>query len=268
VPTTIIHKFSTNEPKVAFTLDDGPYHSTESNAITTRILDELSLRGVKCTFFLIGWRVKRLFQESWAFPPPAGALLARFRSEGHEVCNHTYDHPPNYPEPGDPCANKYMPDLPPTGRACSWEFTIKFFGTAVQERSSDDSINFSENVSFWRSPHFAGTDPDDPTQRSRNRPQTNQTMVDFIFDMPGSGRRPVTATAGLYMVANMSANMRGRVFANALKGKYHDPKGVIAIGHQTEEDRQFIRKFAQLARRSGLTLTTVGDVASGATGDV
>ena len=66
-----------NKKVVALTFDDGPNPST-----TTQALDTLAKYGVKATFFVLGKNI-------------AGNedLLKRMKSEGHEVGNHSWNHP-------------------------------------------------------------------------------------------------------------------------------------------------------------------------------
>jgi peptidoglycan/xylan/chitin deacetylase (PgdA/CDA1 family) len=64
-------------PYIALTFDDGP-HTTN----TPRLLDILAKRNIKVTFFVIGENVQ-------ANP----AILKREVAEGHEIGNHTWDHP-------------------------------------------------------------------------------------------------------------------------------------------------------------------------------
>jgi peptidoglycan-N-acetylglucosamine deacetylase len=59
------------------TFDDGP-----SAEYTPRLLDLLKARHLKATFFLIGQNVQ-------AHPE----LVRRIIADGHEVGNHTWDHP-------------------------------------------------------------------------------------------------------------------------------------------------------------------------------
>lgn len=61
---------------VALTFDDGP-----SGRYTRTLLDGLSRRGVKATFFLCGYRMKE-------FP----SLTQRIHAEGHEIGLHGYSH--------------------------------------------------------------------------------------------------------------------------------------------------------------------------------
>jgi len=62
---------------VAMTFDDGP-HPTN----TPRLLDLMKKRNVKATFFVVGRNAK-------AYPH----ILRRMIAEGHEVANHTWNHP-------------------------------------------------------------------------------------------------------------------------------------------------------------------------------
>lgn len=64
------------EKLIALTFDDGPRRST-----TTRLLDGLSERGVKASFFLIGAQVEG--NED---------VIRRMDREGHQIGIHTYDH--------------------------------------------------------------------------------------------------------------------------------------------------------------------------------
>ncbi len=66
-----------SEPYVAMTFDDGPHPSN-----TPRLLDMLKQRNIKATFFVVGTNAK-------AHP----SILKRMVAEGHEVANHTWNHP-------------------------------------------------------------------------------------------------------------------------------------------------------------------------------
>lgn len=61
---------------LAITFDDGP------GPYTADLLDELASRGVKATFFVAGYRAQN-------YPE----LLQRIVDEGHQLGNHTWDHP-------------------------------------------------------------------------------------------------------------------------------------------------------------------------------
>lgn len=61
---------------VAITFDDGP------GPYTDRLLDGLKQRGVKVTFFMLGSRAE-------AYP----GVVKRAYREGHQIANHSYDHP-------------------------------------------------------------------------------------------------------------------------------------------------------------------------------
>ena len=62
---------------VQLTFDDGP-----DAAVTPQVLDTLRTRGVRATFFVIGYKA--------AAQP---ALIRREATEGHRIGNHTWDHP-------------------------------------------------------------------------------------------------------------------------------------------------------------------------------
>lgn len=64
-------------PYIALTFDDGP-----AKATTPRLLDLLAKRGVKATFFVQGINAHE-------FPD----LIKREVAEGHEIGNHSWDHP-------------------------------------------------------------------------------------------------------------------------------------------------------------------------------
>lgn len=67
----------TSQPYLALTFDDGP-HPT----LTPRLLDILKQRNVKATFYVVGTNVRR-------YPH----IMRRMVAEGHEVGNHTENHP-------------------------------------------------------------------------------------------------------------------------------------------------------------------------------
>ena len=64
-------------PYIALTFDDGPAKST-----TPRLLDLLAKRGIKVTFFVLGEMVEQ-----------NPDLLKREVAEGHEIGNHSWNHP-------------------------------------------------------------------------------------------------------------------------------------------------------------------------------
>jgi peptidoglycan/xylan/chitin deacetylase (PgdA/CDA1 family) len=64
-------------PCIALTFDDGP-----DRRITPQVLDMLAREGIKATFFLVGREV-----------PGKEDLVRRIYAEGHEIGNHTYNHP-------------------------------------------------------------------------------------------------------------------------------------------------------------------------------
>ena len=67
----------TDSPPIALTFDDGPDPS-----VTPLVLEVLRANGITATFFLIGKNVER-----------HPALAARILAEGHEIGNHSHDHP-------------------------------------------------------------------------------------------------------------------------------------------------------------------------------
>ena len=68
--------FSSSEPKVYLTFDDGP-----TEGLTDWLIEELSKHDVKATFFCVGENVKR-----------HPNLTKKFIERGHVVANHTMKH--------------------------------------------------------------------------------------------------------------------------------------------------------------------------------
>lgn len=64
-------------PYIALTFDDGP-----SKATTPRLLDILAKRNIKVTFFVLGENAKENPE-----------ILKRELAEGHEIANHSWNHP-------------------------------------------------------------------------------------------------------------------------------------------------------------------------------
>lgn len=77
VPGVRVSSVSVPTKTVALTFDDGP-HGT----LTPRILNILAKYNAKCTFFVLGSNVQR-------YP----GIVSRMVSEGHEVANHSWNHP-------------------------------------------------------------------------------------------------------------------------------------------------------------------------------
>ena len=71
------NKVNADGPYIALTFDDGPAKIT-----TPRLLDMLAQRGIKVTFFVLG-------ENAQANPE----LLKREVAEGHEIGNHSWNHP-------------------------------------------------------------------------------------------------------------------------------------------------------------------------------
>lgn len=70
-------RVSVSQPYIAITFDDGPHPKN-----TPRLLDMLRERNIRATFYVIGRNVD-------LYPN----VLRRTVSEGHEIGNHTYNHP-------------------------------------------------------------------------------------------------------------------------------------------------------------------------------
>ncbi len=66
-----------DKPMVALTFDDGP------GKHTARLLDSLKEHQVKATFFMLGTKVTDKYANE----------LQRMSAEGHELGNHSFDHP-------------------------------------------------------------------------------------------------------------------------------------------------------------------------------
>ncbi len=82
-----------SERYVALTFDDGPNPET-----TIKLLDMLKARGVKATFFVLGSRASQ-----------HPAILKRMIAEGHEVANHSWNHP-QLPKISRAAADKQVAD--------------------------------------------------------------------------------------------------------------------------------------------------------------
>ena len=74
---TIVWEAEVSDKLVALTFDDGP-----SPTFTVKILDLLAEYDAKGTFFVIGKQAEKYPEIIW-----------REISEGHEIGNHTYNHP-------------------------------------------------------------------------------------------------------------------------------------------------------------------------------
>lgn len=73
----VVGHMPVTDNSVALTIDDGPHP-----LVTTAMLDILRKYGIKATFFVVGEKVEECPE-----------LLRRMADEGHELGNHTYDHP-------------------------------------------------------------------------------------------------------------------------------------------------------------------------------
>lgn len=75
---------------LALTFDDGPH-----SEVTPAVLDILKRQSVKATFFVLGRQIKG-----------REAILRREHQEGHEIGNHSWDHPNMTKISGDEAANQ------------------------------------------------------------------------------------------------------------------------------------------------------------------
>ncbi len=106
--------------RVAITFDDGP-----DPAWTPQILDILKTRGLQATFFVMG-------QKATAYPE----LIRRIVGEGHELGNHTYNHP----------------DL---ARASAWRLRLELNATqrAIESITGRSTLLFRPPYDADRTPH-------------------------------------------------------------------------------------------------------------------
>jgi len=77
VPKSSYNRVDVDGPYVAITFDDGP-----SATLTPQLLDMLKARGMHATFYVVGENAER-------YPD----ILKRMVAEGHEIGNHSYNHP-------------------------------------------------------------------------------------------------------------------------------------------------------------------------------
>ena len=76
-PKTVWSEVRVNGQFIAMTFDDGP-----SKVLTPKLLDILKERHMHVTFFVLGEMVK-----------PHPEIIQRAIAEGHEIGNHSWDHP-------------------------------------------------------------------------------------------------------------------------------------------------------------------------------
>ncbi len=76
-PSHLVRQGNTSKQQISFTYDTG-FEDSETSAI----LDVLAAEQIKCTFFVTGFWVEH-------FPE----LAQRIHREGHEIGNHSYEHP-------------------------------------------------------------------------------------------------------------------------------------------------------------------------------
>ncbi len=122
-----VWRIPTSEKVLYLTFDDGPIPE-----VTPWVLDELASHDAKATFFCIG-------RNSAAHPD----ILARIRSEGHGLGNHTWDHPRGRTTP----LPAYLENV---RRAQEWTNTPAFrppYGSLT--RSQAKVIRRSHRIVLW-----------------------------------------------------------------------------------------------------------------------
>ena len=102
---------------VAITFDDGP-----NTTWTVQVLDKLATHGAKATFYVQG---QKITQETTP-------ILQRMIAEGHDVCNHSWDHP-TFGQP--------IPDTPPPPRITTVE--------AARENLQKTSQAIFDATGYW-----------------------------------------------------------------------------------------------------------------------
>ncbi len=120
-----IHYFKTTEKRVALTFDGG-----SSNRGAREILDILKANNVRCTLFLTG-----RFMEKYP------GLVERMLAEGHEIANHTYNHP-------------HATNLEVDGsRQTRSSMTEQRFKNQLGRTDSIFAVRFHQKLKpFWRAP--------------------------------------------------------------------------------------------------------------------
>ncbi len=93
--TTLLNDIPEADVYVALTFDDGPTGSDGAypDGYTATLLDELKKRNVHATFFVCGYRVKDF-----------NSHMKRYLEEGHELGNHTMNHPMEHLTKLDPAS--------------------------------------------------------------------------------------------------------------------------------------------------------------------
>lgn len=122
-----VWRIPTSEKVLYLTFDDGPIPE-----VTPWVLDELASHDAKATFFCIG-------RNSAAHPD----ILARIRSAGHGLGNHTWDHPRGRTTP----LSTYLENVQ---RAQEWTRTPAFrppYGSLT--RSQATAIRRKHRIVLW-----------------------------------------------------------------------------------------------------------------------
>jgi peptidoglycan/xylan/chitin deacetylase (PgdA/CDA1 family) len=173
------------EGYVALTFDDGPHPET-----TPWLLEELETHGLRATFFVVGRQVER-------FPE----LARRIADEGHDLANHTYDHP----------------DLRQLGDGA----------VATQLRVSNEIIAEATGVTpRWFRPPFGATN-------DRVRAQVGANgMTEVIWSIDTHDWRASVSEADV--VAAITAADDGDVVLAHDRGKANTPGAIAAVAADFE----------------------------------
>jgi peptidoglycan/xylan/chitin deacetylase (PgdA/CDA1 family) len=173
------------EGYVALTFDDGPHPET-----TPWLLEELETHGLRATFFVVGRQVER-------FPD----LTRRIVDEGHELANHTYDHP-DLRQLGDAAIDTQL------------AVTNEVVGTAAGVTPR------------WFRPPFGATN-----DRVRARVTANG-MTEVIWSIDTHDWRASVSEADVVAAANTGAE--GGVVLAHDRGKPNTPGAIAAIAADYE----------------------------------
>jgi peptidoglycan/xylan/chitin deacetylase (PgdA/CDA1 family) len=170
---------------IALTFDDGPHPAS-----TPWLLDELETYGLRATFFVIGRQVER-------FPE----LARRIAAEGHDLANHTYDHP----------------DLRRLGDGA----------IETQLRVTNEIVTAAAGVTpHWFRPPFGATN-----DRVRAQVEANG-MTEVIWSLDTHDWRSSVVEADV--VAALTAAEDGDVVLAHDRGKANTPGAIAAVAADLE----------------------------------
>lgn len=167
----VIERVPTSRNVVYLTFDDGPFASGDGyEAATTDLLKILKEKKVSATFF---------FQGFWAWKHPE--ILKEALSQGSNVGNHTYHHPPDgYWQGPIEGQKKKFSALDPGEQSQELLWGRASFLWATW--NSSDSFPASSATSagilpYFRSPHGSGVLPPSPDQKVLERIAKNGHII-------------------------------------------------------------------------------------------